>query len=246
MKDIKKYQGCLLGGAVGDALGYAVEFLQDEQIFRKYGERGITEYSLVDGVAQISDDTQMTLYTANGLLLGTTRGMTRGIMGTYPSYIALCYKDWLKSQCADEFGFEKPEFSWLNNVADMNHNDSLFGVLIIVVTLIFEFLVTLPFTEVASEIDRARWAFLINRELLLTAFPAALITYTFTWLLKTKSRKDALRKGIIWTCVLAFYYILISIGNGSFDLMFGNIGVYVLLVCAFAGTASYSILKRLR
>jgi ADP-ribosylglycohydrolase len=43
MKDIKKYQGCLLGGAVGDALGYAVEFIQDEQIFRKYGEHGITE-----------------------------------------------------------------------------------------------------------------------------------------------------------------------------------------------------------
>ena len=122
MKDIKKYQGCLHGGAVGDALGYAVEFFQDEQIFRKYGERGITDYSLVDGVAQISDDTQMTLYTANGLLLGTTRGMTRGIMGTYPSYIALCYKDWLKSQGADEFGFEKPEFSWLNNVAAMNHS----------------------------------------------------------------------------------------------------------------------------
>ena len=49
--------------------------------------------------------------------------------------------------------------------------DSLFGVVIIVVTLIFEFLVTLPFTEVASEIDRARWEFLINRELLFTALP---------------------------------------------------------------------------
>lgn len=122
MKDIKKYQGCLLGGAVGDALGYAVEFIQDEQIFRKYGERGITEYDLVNGVAQISDDTQMTLYTANGLLLGTTRGMTRGIMGTYPSYIALCYKDWLKTQGADEFDFEKPEWSWLNNIPDMNHS----------------------------------------------------------------------------------------------------------------------------
>lgn len=58
--------------------------------------------------------------------------------------------------------------------------DILFGVLIIVVTLIFEFIVTLPFDEIASESDRARWTFLINRELLLTALPAALITYTFT------------------------------------------------------------------
>jgi len=122
MKDKDKYRGCLIGGAVGDALGYAVEFVEDSHIFQQYGERGITEYSLVNGVAQISDDTQMTLFTANGLLLGTTRGMTRGIMGTYPSYIALCYKDWLKTQTADEFGFEKPEYSWLNNVPEMNHS----------------------------------------------------------------------------------------------------------------------------
>ena len=27
MKNIDKYRGCLIGGAAGDALGYAVEFL---------------------------------------------------------------------------------------------------------------------------------------------------------------------------------------------------------------------------
>ncbi|MCI5604606.1 MAG: ADP-ribosylglycohydrolase family protein [Clostridia bacterium] len=42
MKSADKYRGCLVGGAVGDALGYAVEFLQDYQIFERYGERGIT------------------------------------------------------------------------------------------------------------------------------------------------------------------------------------------------------------
>lgn len=122
MKYLDKIRGCLIGGAVGDALGYAVEFDEDSHIFQKYGERGITEYSLVNGVAPISDDTQMTLFTANGLLLGTTRGMTRGIMGSYPSYIALCYKDWLRTQTADEFGFEPPEYSWLNNIPEMNHS----------------------------------------------------------------------------------------------------------------------------
>lgn len=122
MKDLDKFRGCLIGGAVGDALGYAVEFVEDSHIFQKYGERGITEYSLVNGVAPIFDDTQMTLFTANGLLLGTTRGMTRGIMGSYPSYIALCYQDWLRTQTADEFGFELTEYSWLNNVPEMNHS----------------------------------------------------------------------------------------------------------------------------
>ena len=33
MKNIDKYRGCLIGGAAGDALGYAVEFLDDAAIF---------------------------------------------------------------------------------------------------------------------------------------------------------------------------------------------------------------------
>ena len=75
MRSKEKFRGCLIGGAAGDALGYAVEFMEDADIFRKYGENGITEYDLYKGTAQISDDTQMTLFTATGLLLGTTRGM---------------------------------------------------------------------------------------------------------------------------------------------------------------------------
>lgn len=122
MKNLDKYRGCLVGGAAGDALGYAVEFLSEEQIFKKYGENGITEYSLIDDVAQISDDTQMTLFTANGLLVGTTRGMTRGIMGTYPSYISFAYKDWLLTQGAEQFGKEPQHSCWLNNVDELNHS----------------------------------------------------------------------------------------------------------------------------
>lgn len=73
----------MIGGAIGDELGYAVEFLSVSSIFKKYGKNGITEYDLYRGVAEISDDTQMTLFTATGLLVGTTRGMTRGIIGDY-------------------------------------------------------------------------------------------------------------------------------------------------------------------
>ena len=83
MRDLDQFQGCLIGGAAGDALGYAVEFLSAASIFQKYGANGITEYELHRGIAEISDDTQMTLFTATGLLVGTTRGMTRGIMGDY-------------------------------------------------------------------------------------------------------------------------------------------------------------------
>ncbi len=119
MNRIDKFRGCLIGGAVGDALGYAVEFLSADQIVSKYGASGITAYKLENGIAQISDDTQMMLFTANGLLLGTTRCMTRGIMGDYRHYVAHCYQDWLKTQvdaypCKDEH-----QYSWLINIPEL-------------------------------------------------------------------------------------------------------------------------------
>lgn len=116
MKDLDKYRGCLLGGAAGDALGYFVEFMDLAAITRKYGAEGITEYALVNGVARISDDTQMTLFTANGLLLGRTRGMTRGIMGSYLSYIDACYKEWYRTQ-TEKYPLQEPSpCSWLINI----------------------------------------------------------------------------------------------------------------------------------
>ena len=120
-KSLDKFKGCLIGGAVGDALGYAVEFLNIEQIKKFHGEKGITEYELIDGKALISDDTQMTLFTANGLLLGTTRGMIRGMFCSYPYYIWLCYKDWLKTQepCDEQ---PNAEYAWLYNVPELNHS----------------------------------------------------------------------------------------------------------------------------
>ena len=116
---LDKYRGCLVGGAVGDALGYAVEFSSEASINKRYGEEGITEYELIDGVAQISDDTQMTLFTANGLLLGTTRGMIRGIMGKYSGYIALCYGEWLRMQINKYPLQEKHPYTWLINIPEL-------------------------------------------------------------------------------------------------------------------------------
>ena len=87
MSKLDKIRGCLFGGAVGDALGYPVEFMGEKAIFSQYGNRGIQEYELdpVSGKALISDDTQMTLFTANGLLVGDTRGHTRGAFRGRPT-----------------------------------------------------------------------------------------------------------------------------------------------------------------
>ena len=119
MKNQDKYRGCLIGGAAGDALGYAVEFSSAKYIFSRYGQRGITEYALVNRVGQISDDTQMTLFTANGLLVGTTRGQS----GSYPYYIHQAYLDWLGTQRGEGLEPEKVSFcsTWLFRVPALNH-----------------------------------------------------------------------------------------------------------------------------
>ncbi len=71
---LTRVRGCLLGGALGDALGWKVEFQSLGQIRSQYGAEGITELVVgTDGVAQITDDTQMTLFTAEGILRSTTR-----------------------------------------------------------------------------------------------------------------------------------------------------------------------------
>ena len=92
--------GCMVGGAVGDALGYAVEFDSRRDILRKYGEKGITRYELdpKTGKALISDDTQMSLFTAAGCLLGMTRGACRGIMGHLHGYCGYTCLNWLTTQ----------------------------------------------------------------------------------------------------------------------------------------------------
>lgn len=95
-----KIRGSLVGGAAGDALGYSVEFFSEKQIFDKYGENGIVEYELdsQSNCALISDDTQMSLFTANALLFGRYRQKERGISGNPRSYALHAYLGWLQTQ----------------------------------------------------------------------------------------------------------------------------------------------------
>ncbi|MBI9109371.1 MAG: ADP-ribosylglycohydrolase family protein [Spirochaetales bacterium] len=126
MRNKDKFRGCLIGGAAGDALGYAVEFMSLEQIRQRYGSRGITDFVLTDGAALISDDTQMTLFTANGLLIRTTRGMGRGIAANPQDYCWYCYKAWLKTQESDFHRWKSSvkdvskEYPWLIRVPELH------------------------------------------------------------------------------------------------------------------------------
>lgn len=121
MRDQNKIRGCLLGGAIGDAFGYPVEFLTYEQIQKKYGQNGILGYDLTNGYAEISDDTQMSLFTANGLLLGKTRGCMRGVMGPYAGYLAIAYLDWVKTQRLMRPDAEHKAYCWLYQVPELHH-----------------------------------------------------------------------------------------------------------------------------
>lgn len=115
---LDKYKGSLVGGAVGDALGYTVEFLNERQIFEKYGENGITEYTLHNGKALISDDTQMTMFTATALLDAITRGKLRGIMGNLSQYIAFEYQGWYLTQIQNfpvNIDNNYANYSWIMN-----------------------------------------------------------------------------------------------------------------------------------
>ena len=98
---LDQIRGSMIGGAIGDALGYAVEFSKENEIFETYGSDGITEYKLSGGKALISDDTQMALFTANGILVGETRLSMRGIGGIPHGYVLDAYQYWMKTQYSD-------------------------------------------------------------------------------------------------------------------------------------------------
>lgn len=95
---LDRFKGCLFGGAIGDALGYAVEFMNIEQIREQYGPGGITRLQLVNGKALVSDDTQMTLFTANGLLTAMTQRRLGGPSRETERYLHNAYMDWLRTQ----------------------------------------------------------------------------------------------------------------------------------------------------
>ena len=115
-------RGCLMAGAVGDALGYEVEFMSRRSILSRFGENGITKFALDrNGKALISDDTQMTLFTANGMLMGLTRGYMRGIGGRPEKYVDIAYLDWYYTQTGKKRKMLIDDWhpTWLRDLPEM-------------------------------------------------------------------------------------------------------------------------------
>jgi ADP-ribosylglycohydrolase len=96
-----RFRGCLLGGAVGDALGAPVEFMKRAEIEAQYGAGGVNRYlPAYGGLGTITDDTQMSLFTAEGLLLGWADGCEQGSACLVESTRA-AYLRWLYTQEED-------------------------------------------------------------------------------------------------------------------------------------------------
>ncbi len=103
-----RIRGSLLGGAIGDALGYQIEFkkgIKDKEVTRFNG-KGI-----------ISDDTQMTLFTANALIWRETRGSLRGIAMMPVDAIYYGYLDWLDTQNNTQ---GERKITWIKEIPELN------------------------------------------------------------------------------------------------------------------------------
>jgi ADP-ribosyl-[dinitrogen reductase] hydrolase len=116
-KYVDRVLGCLLGGAVGDALGYPIEI---HNMRGGSGDRPCLRAPMIqrDGTIQVTDDTQMTLFT----LEGVARAVERNGWSDHASVIGqvrLAYLDWLHTQ-GGASGHEPVGRLWCE--ATLNHD----------------------------------------------------------------------------------------------------------------------------
>ena len=124
LKTKDRIRGSLMAGASGDALGYSVEFMSRKSILAQYGTKGITKFDLSsEGKALVSDDTQMTLFTACGMLMGVTRGYMRGVGGQPEGYVDGAYLDWYYTQTGKKKEMLTDDFhyTWLRDLPELAH-----------------------------------------------------------------------------------------------------------------------------
>lgn len=115
-----RFVGCLLGGAIGDALGAGIEFDTLAAIRAAHGPNGVTGYvRAYGGLGRITDDTQMTLFTAEGLLCAATGERTED---ADVEAIRRAYLRWLATQSAGRRGRHAAGEAepWLRTVAELN------------------------------------------------------------------------------------------------------------------------------
>jgi len=116
-----RIHGCLLGGALGDSLGYAVEFDSIARIRERFGAEGLKDFSPLDGVSHFSDDTQMTLYTVDGLV-EALEWANSGVGADANACLWLAYLRWLATQGeAAPSSAPVPQPRWIDSHAELKY-----------------------------------------------------------------------------------------------------------------------------
>lgn len=99
-----RVRGCLLGGAIGDALGAPVESWSRHDVVERFGDTGVRRFVAqeVGGrpvYGRITANTQLTLFTVEGIVRASVR-TDRGL-GFTVGVLAGSYDRWLDTQLLD-------------------------------------------------------------------------------------------------------------------------------------------------
>ncbi len=113
----ENFLGCILGGAIGDALGAPIEFLSYNEIVEIYGPNGVESFvEYFDGKGEFTDDTQMLLFTAEGLLCSIHKNVLEGkrvIAGLDIEPVYFSYLRWVYTQGYKPKNFKHLDKGWL-------------------------------------------------------------------------------------------------------------------------------------
>lgn len=106
-----RFKGVMLGLAIGDAFGYPIELMDYDSICERFEKKGCLDLAVSKktGTALFTDDTQLSLFTADGLLWAHSAGADDG-RANYEDYIFLAYQVWLYTQTKTVAG---KEYAWL-------------------------------------------------------------------------------------------------------------------------------------
>ncbi|WP_336085868.1 ADP-ribosylglycohydrolase family protein [Nocardia sp. SSK8] len=112
---LEAVHGCLLGGAVGDALGAPVENRSLRQIRGEYGATGLTD----PAVLRISEETQLTAFTVEALIRGSVRARADGVGGATLGLLQQGMLVWLRGQVEEVPEQPVPLFSTLSRHVEL-------------------------------------------------------------------------------------------------------------------------------
>ncbi|MFC9967131.1 ADP-ribosylglycohydrolase family protein [Nocardia ignorata] len=90
--------GCLIGGAIGDALGAPIETMSLRRIRDEYGYLGVTDEA---DQLRISEETQLTAFTVEALIRGSVRARAKGIGGATLGLLQQGMLVWLRGQVGE-------------------------------------------------------------------------------------------------------------------------------------------------